>query len=157
MSLRQDQLDALFTRDLSLSGRRVRGAADAILNQDYVTKAQLDALEEKLQKAIDLKNNPEGSTTTNTISVTGASVYRETQTLTAAATITTTYTSPTTNDLLIKVLTEDGTGGWGITAWNAIFEGVTTSDIVTLANYKNIYIFQYTGTKWSLLSHRAHA
>jgi hypothetical protein len=154
--LRNDQLDSLVTRDFDLHGRRTRNAADAVLNQDYVTKAQLDALEAKLIKQLEAVSGPV-TNTTNSYSVTGSTVYRESQTFTANATVTTTYTSPATNDLLIKVLTLDATGGWTITSWNAIFEGVTTSDFVNLANYVNTYIFIYTGTKWKLLSHRANA
>jgi len=46
--LRQDQHDALITRDFVLKGRRVREAADAELPGDYITKRQLDALIDKL-------------------------------------------------------------------------------------------------------------
>jgi hypothetical protein len=157
MPLRDVQLDALIVRDQDHRGRRTRNAADGILNQDYITLYQLKALEERLTKLVQDKVNGSVTEVSNSYSVTGVTAYKETQTFTADAAVTTTYTSPATNDFLTKVLILDATGGWAITSWNAIFTGVTVNDFVNLPSYINTYLFQWNGTKWSLLFHRANA
>jgi hypothetical protein len=71
-------------------------------------------------------------------------------------TVTTAYSTAAAGDLLTVVLTLDGTGGWQITAWNAIFTGVTVNDFDSRATYKNKYLFQWDGAAWDLVSYRAH-
>lgn len=118
--------DNLTVRVLDFHGRRITNASDAIGNQDYVTKKQL---EDRLGSA----------------SSAGASIV-ESFTMNASPYNITLAASPTVGKILTVILIQDGTGS-RVPVWPASCLNAPTS-VYYLAGTKSVIGFVESGGFW---------
>lgn len=136
--LRDNKFDALTSFSIDFHQRRITNAADAIDAQDYVTLKQLKALRADLITLLSTAI-PGGSIDEMII------IAEETQITTDSFVVTTAY-PPLANQLLVKILVQDGTGGHDIIP-SASFNDMPTN-INGMPNGKTIMAFFLYGGKW---------